>query len=100
MPTSPVAVVGIAWYRPDKYEQVVALMADGASFPKTYASWRQKAVRMERELNRQGSRPVRVELDPGVFADWCRDRQMLTDSGARARFVADAVAGGGSGVPG
>ena len=90
MPSVP--VVGIAWYRPESYGQVMELMADGASFPKSHASWRQKAGRMERELKRQGNQPVRVEVNPTVFAGWCKDREFPADSEARARFVAEAVA--------
>lgn len=95
MPESPVktaGIVGIAWYRMDAYGRIVALMADGASFPKTHASWRLKAGRMERELKRQGARPVRVEIDPVAFADWCAAAGTTPDSEARERYVAGQVA--------
>ena len=82
-------VVGIAWYRPGSYERVVALMADGASFPKTHASWRQKAGRMEREIQRQGSRTVRIEIEPEVFLPWCEGRGLAPDSSARAVYVSE-----------
>ena len=87
MSASPPRIVGIAWYREDGYEQIVALMADGASFPKTHASWRQKAVRMERELKRQGLRPVRVPVEPRAFQQWCAGLGTAPDSEARNRFV-------------
>ena len=92
MPTSPSRVVGIAWYRQESYEQIMALMADGASFPKTHASWRHKAVRMERELKRQGLTPVRVEVEPAAFERWCAGRGTAPDSEARNQFVEREVA--------
>ena len=92
MSTSPGVVVGIAWYRPERYDQVREVMADGISFPKTHASWRQKAARMERELRRQGMAPVRVEIDPDRFAAWCQDHDAAPDSEARDRFVRETVA--------
>ena len=91
MSTPSVPVVGIAWYRPDSYERIVTLMADGASFPKTHASWRQKAGRMERELARQGSRTIRVDIDPEAFFAWCEERGLSPDSGARSQYVAEAA---------
>ena len=93
MSTPSATVIGIAWYRPESYERLVELMADGASFPKTYASWRQKAVRMERELKRQGAKPVQVEVDPAAFERWCRQHGLPPDSEARNRFVEEATAG-------
>ncbi len=92
MPTSPSRVVGIAWYREEGYEQIMALMADGASFPKTHASWQYKAVRMERELKRQGLKPVRVNVEPADFQRWCARRGTAPDSEARNQFVEMAVA--------
>ena len=92
MPTSPSRVVGIAWYREDDYERIMTLMADGASFPKTHASWRHKALRMERELKRQGLKPVRVDVYPEAFQRWCARRGTAPDSEARNRFVEMEVA--------
>jgi hypothetical protein len=92
MPPSPSRAVGIAWYREEVYERIMELMADGASFPKTHASWRHKAVRMERELKRQGLKPVRVEVDPGSFQQWCARRGAAPDSEARNQFVEMEVA--------
>ena len=92
MSTPSVPVIGIAWYRLDSYERIREVMADGISFPKTDATWRQKAVPMERELKRQGAIPVRIEVEPSVFARWCGKRSLAPDSEARNLFVADAIA--------
>ena len=91
MSTSPGAVVGIAWYRPERYNRVREVMADGISFPKTHASWSQKAGRMERELGRQGFAPERVEVDPDEFARWCAGRELAPDSAARDAFVQERL---------
>jgi hypothetical protein len=93
MSTSSVPGIGIAWYRPESYGRITEVMADGASFPKSHASWRQKAIRMERELRRQGARPVRIDVDPEVFERWCAREGIAPDSEARNRFVEQAIAG-------
>ncbi len=100
MSISPVAVVGIAWYRAESYPKITALMADGASFPKSYDSWRQKAVRMEREYARRGSLTTRVDVDPVAFDDWCRSRNLSPDSAARGRYVDETVAAESAGPGG
>jgi hypothetical protein len=92
MPPSPTSTVAIAWYLPGDYPRLTALMSDGASFPKTHASWQLKAVRMERELKRQGLTPVRVEVDPQRFERWCAQQAVALDSAARNRFVEEALA--------
>ena len=93
MSTSSGVVVGIAWYRSEWYDRIREVMADGISFPKTHASWRQKAARMERELRRQGMEPVRVEIDPEQFAGWCASQGVAPDSEARDRFVRESIPG-------
>jgi hypothetical protein len=92
MSTSSGAVVGIAWYRPERYERIREVMADGVSFPKTHASWGLKARRMERELRRQGFEPARVDVDPDEFARWCAGRDIAPDSAARDGFVQERLA--------
>ncbi|NLD53377.1 MAG: hypothetical protein GX652_01780 [Burkholderiaceae bacterium] len=91
MSTSTGTVVGIAWYRPERYDRVREVMSDGISFPKTHASWRQKASRMERELGRQGFSPQRVDVDPDEFARWCSVRDVAPDSAARDAFVRERL---------
>jgi hypothetical protein len=97
MPALTLSKVGIAWYRPESYFRSAELMVDGASFPKTYASWRQKAVRMERELKRQGATTVRIEIEPEAFQRWCSGHGVVADSDARNRFVDEALARNPSG---
>jgi hypothetical protein len=92
MPTPPISIVGIPWYLPQTYGRIVEIMADGSSFPKTHGSWRQKAMRMEREIKRQGTKPVRVVVDPEGFLRWCTARSLAADSAARKRFVEETLA--------
>ena len=92
MSTSSTRVVGIAWYRQESYEPIVALMADGASFPKTYASWRQKAVRMERELKRQGLEAGACRRRSGRLPALVRRPGRGAGFGGRNRFVEEAAA--------
>ncbi len=88
----PSRIAGIAWYREDDYHRITALMGDGASFPKTYASWQQKAVRMERELLRRGMKPVRIDVEPEAFENWCEQQGRPPDSDARNRYVEELAA--------
>lgn len=92
MPPVAPSIVGIAWYRAEDYPRLATLMADGASFPKSHASWRQKATRMERELRRQGVTPVRVEVDLDAFERRCTEQGVARDSEARNRFVEEVRA--------
>ena len=40
-------VVPLAWYEPETYEDIKALMTDGRSFAATYAHWEGQAKQVE-----------------------------------------------------
>ncbi|MGU3538897.1 hypothetical protein [Methylobacterium sp. A54F] len=90
--------VGLAWYRAEHYEDLRALLADGERLPTRYDAWLVSAVQVEGEVRRSGVEVVRVLIEPGPFAAWCRRHGLALDGAARARFASEA-AQASTGVP-
>jgi hypothetical protein len=82
-----VQVVGIAWYRPDDYREILRIMADRHLLPATYDEWKQQAEGLERQQLGKGVRVVRAVIDPQTFPAWCRRNGLNVDAQARMRFA-------------
>ena len=84
--------VGLPWYEPDCYDALRASLADGDRLPPRYETWRNATEQMEREVQRSGVEVVRVPIEPDAFVAWCDRDGSETDSAARARYAAEAIA--------
>jgi hypothetical protein len=82
-----VQVVGIAWYKREEYEQIRQVMQDGASLPKDFDAWLQKALQLKEKLKGQGVVAVEAYIDPSEFVAWCRGRGLHVDSSARSEYA-------------
>lgn len=79
--------VGLPWYEPDSYEQVVAVMEDRHRLHATYAQWLQDALQTEQQMRRYGFVPVRAVLRPGEFEAFCRRSDCHVDAQGRTHFA-------------
>jgi hypothetical protein len=86
-----VKLVGIAWYRPEHYEQALAIMEDGASLPREYNGWLRLAEQVVIEEQFRGSKVVKAVIDPQHFLGWCRATDQRPNVDARTRFVNQAI---------
>jgi hypothetical protein len=85
------SAVGIPWYTPQSYERIRQLMLDGHDFPLTHGEWLLTAEKVVENCKRRGTVPVRANIEPQPFAEWCKSRGMPIDRRARVAF-ANAVA--------
>lgn len=85
--------VGVAWYRPDEYDRLRALMSDAGKLPADYASWLRSAEQVAGEVARSGIEVVRVVVETDAFRLWCEAKGIQPDGAARARYAQDSVAG-------
>ena len=87
MKTSPIQAAGMAWYLPEDFEQIKALMTDGHTLHRTYAEWQRAAEQGEQRLRANGVRVYRAILRPAEFKAWCEARSLDIDSHARQAFA-------------
>lgn len=85
-------LVGIPWYRPERYHEARSRMTDAALIPASYNVWRQGAEKREHDTRSAGATPKRVYVDDDRFVIYCTARNLTLDSKARARYAADFCA--------
>ena len=83
----PAALLGMVWYREDDFEQIKAMMADGATAFTDYSDWLQAARRSEHHQLRAGHRLVRATIRPKEFASWCESRSLPLDGDSRKAYA-------------
>jgi hypothetical protein len=80
-------LIGIPWFRPERYDAARARMADADRLPPTYDLWCEGAEKREQQVSREGSASRRVNVDDDRFVGFCAGRGYLLDSKARTRFA-------------
>ena len=81
------AVIGVPWFKRDQYQRIQEVMADAHLLPSTFDKWLDRAEDLIKDIRRLGSRPLRVHIDPDVFAEWCRLQDCRPDGKARLEFA-------------
>jgi hypothetical protein len=84
-----VSVVGLPWYRKERYSQLRGLFIDGARLHETYAGWLAAARATETHLAANGHRVVRVAIEPEEFVAWCSAHDFPPDAQARTRYASE-----------
>ena len=83
--------VGLARFRAEHWPRWLETVDDRENWEQTHAQWQQSAVAMAARMQRAGLEVIWVDLEPEVFAHWCRDRGLLNDAEARSRFAAERI---------
>lgn len=79
--------IGLAWFEPESFQQVLAVMEDRDRMASTYAQWLPGALRAEKELSREGFVPVRAVLRAVDFVEHCRRHGQRIDASGRTHFA-------------
>lgn len=82
-----IRVAGMVWYRPEDYDAIRRIMADGYKLTDPFHIWRMKAETGEKKMRRDGYIVVRAYIDPETFPDWCRSRGLDIDAKARMEYA-------------
>ncbi|MBF0400394.1 MAG: hypothetical protein HQL90_06460 [Magnetococcales bacterium] len=92
--SSPTTVqaVGIAWYRREDYQALLAIFSDADKLPSSYDDWLKSAENLLKHLDASGTRAVKANIDPNDFPVWCRTRNLDIDASARKRFANEVAA--------
>lgn len=78
--------VPLAWYEPETYEDIRALMTDGRAFASSHEKWEGHAKQMEAFFIAKGVPTVRVPVDPRDFGQWCVSHGQAPDAKGRLAF--------------
>jgi len=84
--------VGLAWFEPESFQQVAAVMKDRDRMARTYDEWIGGAMRTEETLRREGFVTVRAVLRPDEFVAHCRRHGEEVDASGRNHFASFVAA--------
>jgi len=87
----PATRVGIAWYRPDQWEHLRQVSADGDAIERTFAELEDAATARLRDLKSEGVDVTKVMVDVDELVQWCSENRLRVDAQARAQFVAEEL---------
>ncbi|HEY0380550.1 MAG TPA: hypothetical protein VGC87_26795 [Pyrinomonadaceae bacterium] len=88
-----IKAIGFAWYKPEHYDEMRRLSADGKTqMPSTYKQWLKKAQDLFDRLKREGHTVEKVYIEPDTFPAWCAERGLQINAQARIRFADEFVA--------
>ena len=81
-------VIAIPFFTEAQWSAARAVMEDGHTFHNRYADFVQRVTSKERELRAKGQATVRINIEPEVFASWCRSQGRKIDSENRGIYAA------------
>jgi len=84
-------VTGVAWYRREQWDRLLAVSADRDMLEPTFDEWLSFAEDKVKALERQGVRLQKVDVDVDELISWCRAQNRKVDGPARTRFVIEKV---------
>jgi hypothetical protein len=79
--------MGVTWYRPDQWERLREIVEDKENFDKTYEESRLDSENQIKQLESQGLRPVKVEVDVEEMIKWCSDQGLSVTPETRTKFM-------------
>ena len=83
--------IGIAWYRPDQWEQMRKLSDDAGRLEGTYEQWLSYAEAQFADLRSRGSRVQKVDVDLDELLTWCTFKRLPLNGESRAQYVAEKL---------
>ncbi len=86
-PQSPTPV-GVAWYKPDQWQELLAVSVDKDKLEATYDEWVEEAERVINELRRQGLHIVKVDVNIEELVAWCQSQNIPVNGEARSMYAA------------
>ena len=85
------AVIGLAWYSSQQWEQLRSLSADPDQLEETWEDWRDLAESKIEELRRLGLEVEKVAVDVDRLAKWCEEEGRLVDGASRSAYAAEML---------
>lgn len=87
-PSQSPTPVGVAWYKPDQWQKLLAVSVDRDKLEETYDEWMLEAERVIKELRRQGLYIVKVDVNIEELVAWCQKKKIPVNGEARSMYAA------------
>jgi len=84
---SKTLIMGVSWYRPEQWDRLWEISEDKATFETTYEAFLFDAETKIKQLEAQGMRPVKVEVDVEELLTWCATQGLAVTPETRTQFM-------------
>jgi phage antirepressor YoqD-like protein len=79
--------IAIPFFTEAQWNAARTIMEDGKTFHDSYAEFVDRVVQAETQLRAQGQATVRINIEPQVFAKWCRAHGRKINSESRSLYA-------------
>jgi hypothetical protein len=88
---SKTLIMGVSWYRADQWDRLGEISEDKATFDTPYeeslVEWEKKI----QDLEAQGIRPIKVEVDVEALLTWCTTQGLPVTPETRTKFMMNTL---------
>ena len=79
--------MGVTWYRPKQWEFLKGIVEGKENFDETYEQSCVESEKKIKQLEVQGLRPVKVEVDVEEMLTWCTDQGLSVTPENRTKYM-------------
>src|SRR4029434_3004710 len=80
-------LMGVNWYRPEQWDRLREISEDKENFAMTYEESLVESAQKIRQLEAQGYRPIKVEVDVEALLTWCTTQGLAVTPETRTKFM-------------
>jgi hypothetical protein len=84
-------IMGVSWYRPEQWERLREIAEDKETFAIPYEASLVEWETQIQQLEAQGIRPVKVEVDVEELLTWCTTQGLAVTPETRTKFMMNAL---------
>jgi len=84
-------MIGVYWYTREHYETMRTICIDEENFHATYDEWLEDAEKFCKQMENDGVKVVRTDLDPDRFLAFCKSKGMKPNASTRNWIATEAV---------
>jgi hypothetical protein len=83
--------IGIGWYTPESYRELLAIADDRDALPDTFEEWEKQARKTLFIMRGDGHEPEQVFLKIAELRAWCMKKRLPINGKTRASFVSEVL---------
>ena len=84
-------IMGVTWYRAEQWDRLREISVDKETFATTYDASLVEWAKQMRQLEAQGMRPVKVEVDVEALLTWCTTQGLPITPETRTKFMMNTL---------
>ena len=88
---SKTLIMGVSWYRPEQWDRLREISEDKENFALSYEDSLVESEQKIQDLEAQGIRPIKVEVDVEALWTWCTTQGLSVTPETRTKFMMNTL---------